>query len=73
MNTSTNASKQASALHEILIWSVVRPDWQRDALRRILENGNLAKTDLLDLERICRAKHQVDTSVLLHSVWNLCE
>ena len=56
----TNAP--ASALHEILNWCVKRPDWQRDALRRILEKGNLEKTDLMELERICRAKHQVDTS-----------
>lgn len=56
----TNAP--TSALHEILNWSAGRPDWQRDALRRIFEKGNLVETDLLELERICRARHQVDTS-----------
>lgn len=61
MSAGTNIQKQTSALHEILNWSAGRPDWQRDALRRILEKGNLVEPDLLELERICRAKHQVDT------------
>lgn len=61
MSASTNTPKQTSALHEILNWSSGRPDWQRDALRRIVEKGNLVETDLAELERICRAKHQVDT------------
>lgn len=60
MSAGTNTKKQTSALHEILNWSAGRPDWQRDALRRILEKGNLVESDLLELERICRAKHQVD-------------
>jgi energy-coupling factor transporter ATP-binding protein EcfA2 len=62
MSAGMNTQKQTSALHEILNWSVGRPDWQRDALRRILEKGNLVESDLLELERICRAKHQVDTN-----------
>ena len=63
-NTSPLSKTPTSALHEILIWSVGRPDWQRDALRRIVENGHLLNSDLPELERICRAKHQVDTSTL---------
>lgn len=62
MTVSTKTPKQTSALHEILNWSVERPDWQRDALRRILEKRNLTELDILELERICRAKHQADTS-----------
>lgn len=62
MSASTNTQKQTSALNEVLNWSAGRPDWQRDALRRILEKGNLVEIDLAELERICRAKHQVDTS-----------
>ena len=62
MPVSTKSPKQTSALHEILNWSVERPDWQRDALRRILEKSNLTEVDILELERICRAKHQADTS-----------
>ncbi len=61
MSGVTNTQKQTSALHEILNWSSGRPDWQRDALRRILEKGNLVESDLLELDRICRAKYQVDT------------
>ena len=64
MSAGTNTQKQTSAMHEILNWSTGRPDWQRDALRRILEKGSLVESDLLELDRICRAKHQVDTSNL---------
>ena len=34
LNPSTN---KKSPLHEILSWSTSRPEWQRDALRRIIE------------------------------------
>jgi len=39
MTVRAIASKQTSAIHEILNWSVNRPEWQRDALRRIVEKG----------------------------------
>lgn len=64
MKTSTSQNS-VSALHEILKWSVDRPDWQRDALRRIVVNGNLNDPDQKDLERLCRAKHQADFSTEL--------
>ena len=51
-----------SAFHEILSWSADRPDWQRDALRRIVVNGTVDEPDLRELERICRAKHSLDPS-----------
>lgn len=62
MTVSTSSKKQTSALHEILSWSANRPEWQRDALRRIVEKGHLLKSDVTELERICRAKYQADTS-----------
>ena len=61
MTVSTTPPKQKSALHEILNWSVDRAEWQRDALRRIIENGTLAKTDIEELERICRSKLKLET------------
>jgi energy-coupling factor transporter ATP-binding protein EcfA2 len=51
-----------SALHEILKWSESRPDWQRDALRRIISQESLSETDIAELDRLCRAKHSADTS-----------
>src|ERR1035437_6081443 len=51
-----------SAFHEILSWSADRPDWQRDALRRIVVSGTVDEPDLRELERICRAKHSLDPS-----------
>lgn len=55
--TGTSA-KKSSPLHEILQWSSSRPEWQRDALRRIIEKGNLDITDIEELERISRGKIQ---------------
>ena len=64
MKVGTPIKKPTSALHEILSWAGNRPDWQRDALRRIVERGHLLKSDVPELDRICRAKHGVDTSSL---------
>lgn len=44
-------------LQEILKWSVDRPAWQRDALRRLLENGVLTDTDIEELAEICKHGH----------------
>lgn len=55
-------STAVSALHEILKWSVNRPDWQRDALRRIVVKGVIDEKDLDDFIRLCRAKYKADTS-----------
>lgn len=54
----TNASTpiKKSPLHEILSWSANRPEWQRDALRRIVEKGEIDNADIVELERISRAK-----------------
>ena len=55
-------STAISALHEILKWSVNRPDWQRDALRRIVVKGVIDERDIKDFIRLCRAKYKADTS-----------
>lgn len=44
-------------LQEIVEWSQDRPAWQRDALRRLLQNGELAAQDLSELTEICKAQH----------------
>ncbi|HOO89496.1 MAG TPA: hypothetical protein PLA74_01605 [Syntrophales bacterium] len=46
-----------SVLEEILEWSQDRPSWQRDALRRLLQNGDLTDDDLRDLTEICKSAH----------------
>lgn len=42
-------------LEEILSWSKDRPAWQRNALRRLVEKGELAEDDILDLTEICKS------------------
>lgn len=50
-----------SALHEILKWSASRPEWQQDALRRIVTNGTISPNDLEELNYLCRFKHKAVT------------
>lgn len=40
---------------EILQWSLDRPAWQRDALRRLFTTGTLTAEDLDDLTDLCKA------------------
>lgn len=58
MTTPALTPQKTSPLHEILQWSTSRPDWQRDALRRIVEKGNLDAADIDELERISRSTLQ---------------
>lgn len=58
MTSTSPNSQKSSPLHEILKWSASRPEWQRDALRRIIAQGSLANADLDELERISRNKIQ---------------
>lgn len=44
-----------TVLQEILGWSYDRPIWQRDALRRLLLNGELSDSDIDALTEICKA------------------
>ncbi|WP_162634464.1 AAA family ATPase [Ralstonia sp. GX3-BWBA] len=59
---------QLSALHSILSWSIARPVWQRDALRRIVVNGSLGQSDMEELEALLRngvnAKTASGTSIV---------
>ena len=44
-------------LREILEWSKDRPDWQRDALRRLVLNGELNDADINALTEICKSAY----------------
>lgn len=46
-----------TVLQEILNWSTDRPDWQRDALRRLVMKGELNADDFASLVSICKAAH----------------
>jgi hypothetical protein len=47
----------SNVLLEILAWSLDRPAWQRDALRRIFVQGGLNDGDVDDLTDISKAAH----------------
>jgi hypothetical protein len=46
-----------TVLKELLEWSQDRPTWQRDALRRLLQNGELSDDDIRALTEICKSVH----------------
>lgn len=45
---------EADALREILSWSSDRPIWQRDALRRLVTQGELTDKDINELSALCK-------------------
>ncbi len=57
-----------NVLKEILEWSQGRPMWQRDALRRLVLNGELSDEDIGPLTAICKSAHglaeQQETNLL---------
>lgn len=50
------ANAQKSILETILDWSVDRPLWQRDALRRIVASGSLDEANIKELVALCKAE-----------------
>lgn len=46
-----------SVLKEVLGWSADRPAWQRDALRRLVEMGEIADGDIPVLADICKSSY----------------
>lgn len=46
-----------NVLQEILEWSLSRPMWQRDAMRRLVLHGELSDEDICSLTEICKSAH----------------
>jgi hypothetical protein len=59
---TTLSASQPTVLESILQWSVDRPNWQRDALRRIVEKGRLDDTDIAELSVLCIAERGLSKS-----------
>lgn len=47
-------------LGKILNWSQDRPEWQRDALRRLVVNGDMEDEDFEKLTSICKSAHGLE-------------
>lgn len=56
---------EATAIDNIITWSLNRCAWQRDALRRIFESDNLTQEDFKELVKI--AKKELMGSPILHT------
>lgn len=55
MPTETiNIRTDHDALREIASWSLDRPIWQRDALRRLVVSGELTADDITELTALCK-------------------
>jgi energy-coupling factor transporter ATP-binding protein EcfA2 len=54
MASQIKNSKPTSVLHDIFAWSIGRPAWQCDALRRIITKDKLDDSDRTELEHLCR-------------------
>ena len=52
--TSKEIYSESDAIREIFTWSLDRPAWQRDALRRIVMQGELSNEDIDDLTDLCK-------------------
>lgn len=48
-----------SVYDEILKWSIYRPNWQRDALRRLIVNAQMEEKDIESLVLFCKAAHGI--------------
>jgi len=48
-----------NVLEEIVQWSQDRPPWQRDALRRLVLNGDLSDDDIHELRETCKSAHSL--------------
>src|SRR5207245_1073399 len=49
--------EKMTVLEDILQWSQDRPDWQRDALRRLVLNVELSDDDIRELSEMCKGAH----------------
>lgn len=52
--TKGQINTEADALRDILAWANDRPVWQRDALRRLVVQGELADDDINELTALCK-------------------
>ena len=48
---------KVDVLRELFDWSLGRPRWQRDALRRLTTRSELGTTELQDLAELCKTVH----------------
>ncbi len=53
-------SATVAVLPEILAWSLERPLWQQDALRRLVEQSTLTEQDIADVVTLCKAEVGLD-------------
>lgn len=50
-------------LATILEWSADKPDWQRDALRRLVTDGPLSEANFDELTLLCESRHGLHEDV----------
>lgn len=58
MSGADSTTAPVSALQEILQWSLNRQPWQRDALRRIITQGDVTDSDIAELLACCLSENE---------------
>ena len=59
----TDTLPQPKTILEIILeWSSDRPEWQRDALRRIVQAQKLSDTDIAELTALCKQGRTTSSS-----------
>ena len=60
---ATDPTQPQSVLDTVLEWSLTRPGWIRDALRRIVRNSEITESDLGQIELLCLTEHEATADV----------
>lgn len=50
------------AIEKIISWAQDLPEWQADAVRRFLEQGDLTASDKNELYQLLKAEFEIDTT-----------
>ncbi|TWT61667.1 AAA family ATPase [Rubinisphaera italica] len=58
--TGTTSTSGSNVLSTIVGWCEELPGWQRDALRRIVECGEITATDVDELTALCRSANDLE-------------
>ena len=60
MTEVTEAAQSISPLQKIVAWSKGLPKWQQDALRRIIESGDVDSDDVEELVQLCLLENDIE-------------
>ena len=60
MTDVTETAQSTTPLGKIVAWSKNLPEWQQDALRRIIESGDVDGDEIQELVQLCLVENKID-------------